>query len=140
MFLPKFKWSDISQNDFTSSIDTTELQKLHTKLETIQPQQTDPAATTKTINDITDSIAGIFIQAASTSLKQSKPPYKRRFLTNLGLGQRVKLQGKNITAPEVNTINPNQLRQKTTFKRQVNFIKRRCITTLTFTRLTRQIN
>ena len=34
--------------------------------------------TAESINGITDGIAGIFIQAASKSLKQSKQPYKRR--------------------------------------------------------------
>ena len=94
VFLPKFKWSDSCQNDFTSSIDTTELQKLHSKLETIQPQQMDPAVTTKTINDITDSIAGIFIQAASTSLKQSKQPYKRKIFDKPWFGPACKIARK----------------------------------------------
>ena len=43
--------SDSCQNDFTSSIDTTELQKLNAKLETIWPQQMDPAVTTKIMNE-----------------------------------------------------------------------------------------
>ena len=78
---------------FIASIDKNELIKLHTRLETIQ-QQPDPDATSETINGITDGIAGIFIQAASKSLKQSKSPYKRRLFDKPWFGPACKIARK----------------------------------------------
>ena len=93
-FSPKLQWSESSKNTFTSNIDKNELRKIHTKLEGIQLQQIDPDVTAESINGITDGIAGIFIQAASKSLKQSKQPYKRRIFDKLWFGPACKIARK----------------------------------------------
>ena len=89
---PKLQWSESSKNTFTSNINKNELRKIHTKLEGIQLQQIDPDA--ESINGITDGIAGIFIQAASKSLKQSKQPYKRRTFDKPWFGPACKIARK----------------------------------------------
>ena len=74
----KFKWSNDSKDNFVSSIGTNRLLNIHEQLESLQSNQTNQPEMANSINRITDSIADIFSQAASKSLKQVKRPYKRR--------------------------------------------------------------
>ena len=74
----KFKWSNESRDKFVNSIDANKLIYIHEQLESLQHNQINQPELANSINGITDSIADIFSQAASNSLKQTKWPYKRR--------------------------------------------------------------
>ena len=82
-FEPKFIWSESSKNNFIDNIDINEIRKLQAKLDNMQSQEIEHNVAFGSINSITNGIGEISKQAASTSLKQTKPPYKRRYFDKL---------------------------------------------------------
>ena len=73
-----FKWSDDANIQFNDSINMQEIHSLNENFLDIDLSATTPSSLSKTINEITDKIADVFMQAASKSLKRKRSPYKRR--------------------------------------------------------------
>ena len=106
---------------FVSGTDTCELSNIQEQLEYLQNNQMNQADLAESINGATNSIAGMFTQAASKSLKQNKQPYKRRYLINLGLGLHAKSQGKSNIVPITYIIIQNRHRRKINYSKKANY-------------------
>ena len=91
-----FQWSENSKDLFISNINMTEIMNLQERLEHATTLNVEPnqASLVDSLNEITDSIADIFIRVALKSLKQKKQPFQKRSFDKPWFGPACKIARK----------------------------------------------